>query len=133
MLFLVLLQVMDSVAAVLPDVVGENAWVKLLMPILVIVSGYLATKGMGYIKAAADWIHDALPVKLAFLKIDGFPAAIQRIILLGIAGALVWLGSFLGIELPTDIALIGETDLSGGILALGTMAFALLFHAPKKK
>lgn len=129
-----LIQVVDTAVAVVPDPVVATPWVDLLMPLFAVVVAFLTVNAMNGIKWLSAFLSERLPTWLAkTIKVDGFPAAIQRMLVLVIAAGLTWLGNWLGIEIPTDLAMVGETDVSAVLMALGSMGLAVAFHSGDKK
>lgn len=127
-------QVADSVAIIVPEPEAGGDWVKLLLPVLTVVVTYLTMQVMKFVKWASELLAVNIPFDVEkFVSIDGYPASLQRLILLGIAAGLIWLGGQLGVPMPEFGAMIGESDISGALMALGTFGLAAAFHSGDKK
>lgn len=108
-------------------------WVGLLGGLFPLIAGFLAYKVLALLKKLTTIINDTIPTWLTkFIHIDGFPATVQRLLLLGVAAGLTWLGATLGIQLPTDLAMVGQEDVSHILQALFAMLLAMGIHAGDK-
>ena len=130
-LLAVFAQVADTVAVVEP--VEGVSFTELIGAIIPVVVAFLTTFIMKYLKIASDFLATGLPDFLSgLIKIDGFPAAIQRIVVLVVAFILTWIGNWAGVPLPTELAMVGETDVSSILTAILSGVFAISIHAGDK-
>lgn len=137
-LAVVVLQDTTVVEAVVPPELQEQLeGLGLLGQVLVIlipaVAGWLTLQVMRGLKWLTTFVYEVAPNAITkLIKIDGFPATLQRALVLVVAAGLLWIGNVLGIKLPTELAQIGEQDVSGGIMAFFSMLAAMVFHAGDK-
>jgi hypothetical protein len=110
-----------------------GSWTAYLWAILPIIIGWITLYVMRYVKKASTWVNERFPVWIArFVNIDGFPAIAQRILVLLIAAALTYIGDFIGVRIPTDLAAIQGTDVSAVLSAIISFLTALVLHAGDK-
>lgn len=87
----------------------------LLSQLLPVIAGAIAAATFQYVKHASD-------------TLDAAPAWLKQIIVVVLAAVLAWLGSVLGVQIPTDVHAIDPTIWTGIISG----ALALALHAVKK-
>jgi hypothetical protein len=132
-LLMVLAFLQETAVDAVEIVENGSIWDQVLAVILPVLVGWLTLQVMKGVKWASNLVYEVLPSRLGGLvKIDGFPATVQRALVLLIAAGLTWVGGAIGVALPTDLAMLGEADVSAGLMSVLSMVIAMAFHAGDK-